>query len=180
MDEIRTIREGDLEAILGMNAAAVQQTSHLDRGELQSLVRMADYGRVMTVDGEVAAFLIALREGAPYESANYQWFAARFPRFLYVDRIVVGARFRKRGIGSRMYRDLFEFARGQAVGMIACEYNLVPPNPASRAFHDSFGFRECGTQWVVDGTKQVSLQSADTRQGPAANRPAAPGPADDG
>lgn len=171
MEELRTIREGDLEAILGMNAAAVQQTSRLDRGGLESLVGMASYGGVMPVDGEVAAFLIALREGAPYESANYQWFAARFPRFLYVDRIVVGPRFRKRGIGSRLYRDLFAFARGQDVGMIACEYNLVPPNPASRAFHDSFGFRECGTQWVDGGTKQVSLQSADTRQRPG-SRPA--------
>ncbi len=174
MERLRTIHEGDFEAILGMNAATVEQTSHLDRSRLQSLVRMAGYARVMAVDGEVAAFLIALREGTPYESANYQWFAARFPRFLYVDRIVVGPRFQKRGIGGRMYGDLFGFARGQAVDMIACEYNLVPPNPASRAFHDRFGFRECGTQWVAEGTKQVSLQSAETRQGTAAGRPAAP------
>lgn len=174
MERLRAISECDLEAILGMNAAAVRQTSHLDRGQLQSLVRMASYGRVMAVGGEVAAFLIALREGAPYESANYQWFSARFPRFLYVDRIVVGPRFRKRGIGGRMYADLFGSAHGQAVDMIACEYNVVPPNPASRAFHDRFGFRECGTQWVAEGTKQVSLQSAETRQGTAAGRPAAP------
>lgn len=162
MEALRVAAESDFGAILALNEAEVRQTSHMDRDRLRSLASMAAYCKVATVDGRIAAFLIALGDGAPYASDNYRWFASRLSNFLYVDRIVVDARFSRRGIGSRMYGDLFAFARAQGIGTIACEYNVDPPNPASRAFHDTFGFRELGTRWVGDGAKRVSLQAAET------------------
>lgn len=45
---------------------------------------------------------------------------------------------------------------------IVCEYNIVPPNEPSRIFHDKFGFHEVGSQWLGKGSKQVSLQVAET------------------
>lgn len=159
-EPIRSIAAADFQDILRLNDAEVEKTSHMDFARLAWLVGMSAHGRVATIDGQVAAFLIALREGTAYDSDNYRWFAAHLPRFLYVDRIVVNARFSGRGIGSKLYDDLFAFARSQGTSTIACEYNLDPPNPASRAFHDKFGFREIGTQWVAGGTKQVSLQVA--------------------
>ena len=161
MDAIRDITDSDFEAVIALNDAEVQQTSAMDATRLRSLVDMAAYRKVMVVDGQVAAFLIALRDGAPYENDNYAWFASRFPQFLYVDRIVVGTRFAGRRIGSRLYDGLFAFARDSGVRAVTCEYNIDPPNPASRAFHDRFGFRELGTQWVASGAKQVSLQAAE-------------------
>lgn len=162
MEEIRPVAGSDFESILRLNDAEVRQTSLMDLDRLLGLVHMSAYCKVATVEGQVAAFLIALREGAPYENENYGWFASRFSSFLYVDRIVVGARFSGRRIGSRLYADLFAFARLQGISTVACEYNIVPPNPASRAFHDKFGFKELGTRWVAGGTKQVSLQAAET------------------
>lgn len=162
MEELRPIVESDFEIILRLNDAAVQQTSQMDLSRLLSLVQMSTYCKVATVEKQVAAFLIALREGAPYESENYRWFAPRFKSFLYVDRIVVGSHFSNRRIGSRLYKDLFSFARSQNIGTVVCEYNIDPPNPASRAFHNKFGFKELGTQWVAGGTKHVSLQAAET------------------
>ncbi len=44
---------------------------------------------------------------------------------------------------------------------MTCEYNVIPPNEPSRTFHEKFGFREIGTQWVANGSKQVSLQAAE-------------------
>ena len=114
------------------------------------------------VDGAVAGFLLAFREGAHYDSENYQWFGSRFSRFLYVDRIVVDGTCAGRGIGSALYADLFAFARSQGVDTITCEYNIDPPNHASRAFHDRFGFTELGTRSTADGTKRVSLQAANS------------------
>ncbi|MBN8734939.1 MAG: GNAT family N-acetyltransferase [Xanthomonadales bacterium] len=160
MEQIRTIVESDFPAILRLNEAEVEKTSAMDPDRLAWLLGMSAYGKVTTLDGQVAAFLIALREGTAYDSDNYLWFASRLPSFLYVDRIVVNARFSGRGVGSRLYDDLFAFARSQGVATLACEYNLDPPNPASRAFHDKFGFRELGTQRVAGGTKKVSLQVA--------------------
>ena len=135
----------------------------MDLARLQLLVRLSAYCKVVTDNEEVVAFLIAIGSGAPYENDNYAWFASRFRNFLYVDRVVVDARFSRRGFGRLLYNDLFEFARSNEIGMITCEYNIEPPNPASRAFHDRFGFRELGTQWVAGGAKRVSLQAADTR-----------------
>lgn len=160
MEGIRIAIEADFEAILRLNDAEERQTSRMDLERLRSLVRMSACCKVFTLDGEAVAFLIALRDGAPYRNDNYQWFASRFPSFLYVDRVVVDSRFAGRGIGSRLYQDLFAFARDSGVGTLVCEYNIDPPNPASRAFHDKFGFEEIGTQWVANGTKQVSLQAA--------------------
>ena len=160
MDDIRAATEADFDSILRLNDAEVQQTSAMDTERLASLVRMAAHCTVATVDGQVAGFLIALREGAPYDNDNYRWFASRFAKFYYVDRIVVGANFAGRGLGRKLYADLFATARSQNVATITCEYNLDPPNPASRAFHDKFGFKELGTQWVAGGTKRVSLQAA--------------------
>ncbi|MGQ0802208.1 MAG: GNAT family N-acetyltransferase [Pseudomarimonas sp.] len=160
MHSLRNVAESDLDAILALNAAEVQHTSPMDLAQLQSLLQMAAYSRVVTVDAQIAAFVLALREGAPYENDNYRWFAHRFARFLYVDRVVVGARFAGRKVGSGIYADLFAFARAQAIGIVTCEYNIEPPNPASQAFHDRFRFKELGTQWVAGGSKRVSLQAA--------------------
>lgn len=162
MEGIRDATSSDFEAIIRLNDAEVQQTSPMTLERLQSLVRMSAYCKVATIDGQVAAFLISLREGAPYENDNYSWFSSRFTRFLYVDRVVVSAQFAGRRIGSKLYDDLFAFARQSGVRTITCEYNIVPPNPASRAFHNKYGFKELGTQWVAGGTKQVSLQAAET------------------
>jgi len=162
MEEIRAVMELDFESILGLNDAEVRQTSQMDMDRLLQLVRMSTFCRVATIEGQVAAFLIALRDGVPYENDNYRWFSSRFSSFLYVDRIVVSSQFAGRRIGSRLYDELFAFARSQGIGAVVCEYNVVPPNPASRAFHDRFGFRELGRLWVAGGTKQVSLQAAGT------------------
>lgn len=164
MEELRDSMEADFPAILELNKAEEQQTSPMDLAKLRMLVDISAYCKVVTIDGQVAAFLLAMRDGAPYESDNYAWFASRFRSFLYVDRVVVDSRFSRRGLGSKLYGDLFEFARSEGIVRVTCEYNIEPPNPASRAFHDRFGFKELGTQYVAGGAKRVSLQAADPGQ----------------
>jgi uncharacterized protein len=144
-----------------LNAAVVQQTSPMDLARLREIAQLASHHTVAEVEGRVAAFLLAMREGARYQNDNYAWFAARYVQFFYVDRIVVGADFAGLKIGHRLYQDLFDRARSQGVTAITCEYNLDPPNAASQRFHDRFGFRELGQQWVANGTKRVSLQVAE-------------------
>ena len=159
---IRPADDSDFPDILGLNESEVRQTSLLDIEGLRQLSSMAAYHKTVTVKGRVAAFLLALREGTRYQSDNYQWFASRYKQFIYVDRIVVGFEFSGLGIGSLLYKNLFEFARGCEIPIIVCEYNIEPPNLASRAFHDKFGFNEVGRQHVANGSKLVSLQVAET------------------
>jgi len=158
---LRAARVEDFGTLVELNAREVQQTSPTDLARLRELAQMSSYHRVAEVDGRVAAFLLAMREGAPYLNDNYAWFAARYRRFIYVDRIVVGKDFAGLGIGSRLYPDLFDYARSHGIKVITCEYNIEPPNPGSQKFHDKFGFKELGRQWVAHETKLVSLQMAE-------------------
>jgi len=157
---IRRAVEADFGRIVELNEAVVDKTSPMAEDGLRELARMASYHKVAVAAGRVAAFLLAMRESAPYVNDNFDWFSARFSRFLYVDRIVVAPEFARCRIGGRLYDDLFRFARSQGVAMVACEYTIEPPNPASQRFHDKFGFTELGRQRVADGARLVSLQAA--------------------
>lgn len=154
--------------ILALNAESVRFLSPLSAPQLENLHAHAAYHKVVLDDGRVVAFLLALAQGAPYDSLNYLWFAARYPRFLYVDRIVVSADAQGRGFASLLYCDLFQSAAALGHEQVVCEFDVDPPNPASEAFHRRFGFTEVGRQRVAGGSKLVSLQSAPVRLVPTA------------
>lgn len=157
---LRDATAADHAAILALNLADEALLSPMDAARLRALEARAAYHRIVAGGDRVAAFLFAFREGADYDSPNYRWFAARHPRFLYIDRIVVGAGHRGAGLGARLYSDLFAFARAAGVGTVACEFYSRPLNVASQRFHARFGFREVGSQWLPEVRKQVSLQVA--------------------
>jgi predicted GNAT superfamily acetyltransferase len=159
MTKIRDAIENDFKRIVELNEIEQQQTSQMSLQRFMMLEQISDYCKVATVEGEVAGFLLAFRQGAAYESENFEWFSGQLPDFVYVDRIVVSAKFSGRGLGSKLYTDLFAFAAAHEVNTIVCEYNIVPPNLASHHFHEKFGFKELGTQWVANNSKQVSLQA---------------------
>jgi predicted GNAT superfamily acetyltransferase len=158
---IRDAEDDDFPAIVELNAHEVQHTSPMDLDRLRHLNSMSDYHKVATIDDEIAAFLLAMRDHRGYINENYEWFAARYPQFLYVDRIVVSSKSQGLRLGSLLYQDMFRQARANQIQVVTCEYNIVPPNEPSRIFHDKFGFREIGTQWIANGAKQVSLQAAE-------------------
>ena len=156
----RDAEEADFAAVVALNAVEVRHTSPMDEARLRELDDLASYHKVAIVDGAVAAFLLVMENGCGYANENFEWFAARYDAFLYVDRIVVGGDYQGLRLGKLLYQDLFDHARVRGIAMIACEYNVVPPNEPSRLFHDKFGFHQVGSQWLVGGTKQVSLQVA--------------------
>lgn len=133
----------------------------MDESALVRLHEQSARHQVADLEGRVAGFLLALREGATYDSPNYRWFDSRGGRFLYIDRAVVHGPDQGRGIATALYDDLVEFALRSDVVRLACELDVEPPNEASRRFHDRLGFREVGTQWVAEGAKRVSLRELD-------------------
>jgi predicted GNAT superfamily acetyltransferase len=155
---IRDATDADFTAVLRMNRESETVLSPLSRDELQILAAQAWYLRLACFDGEVQGFLLALRAGAAYESPNYRWFADRFDDFVYIDRIVIDATVRHSGLATLLYADLLGRARELGVARVTCEYDIDPPNEASRRFHDGFGFVEIGSQRVAGGKKAVSLQ----------------------
>jgi uncharacterized protein len=152
----------DFGSICALNLAEVEHTSAMDITRLVELNAICCYHKVACRDDMVSAFLLAMCNGSPYRNDNFEWFSKKYARFIYVDRVVVSSASRGLGLGSLLYEDMFSYARSNAIPLVTCEYNLVPPNEPSRLFHDKFGFKEQGTQWVANGTKRVSLQAAET------------------
>ena len=140
------------EAILALNNAHAKELSWLEPARLQHLVAHAFLARRV---GALDAFLLAFDQDAPYDSPNFLWFRARYPRFVYVDRVVVAASARGRGLARTLYRDLFEQAARAGHQCVVCEVNTRPPNPESGAFHAALGFTEVGHASIHDGAKDV-------------------------
>lgn len=138
--------------VLALNNAHAQELSWLELPALRSIVGQAFYAKVI---GTVDAFLLALDESATYDSPNYAWLKARYPRFVYVDRIAVAAHARGRGLAGILYEDLFVRAAQAGHDLIVCEVNTVPPNPGSDAFHAALGFKEVGKAVLADRGKSV-------------------------
>ena len=156
---IRDAHADDFTRILALNRESVHFLSPLTPERLALLHRESAYHRVVEAEGQVAAFLLAFREAAAYDSPNYLWFQGHFPEFLYIDRVVVSSSMQGRGIGRVFYADVFEYARISGAGWITCEFDVDPPNERSRRFHEGFGFQEVGTQAVGPSRKLVSLQA---------------------
>jgi predicted GNAT superfamily acetyltransferase len=143
-------------ALLALNNAHAQELSWLEAKRLEYLIGEAFLARRI---GRLDAFLLAFDQDARYDSPNFIWFRARYPRFVYVDRIVVAPSARGRGCARRLYDDLFEHAVCAGHDRIVCEVNKTPPNPASDAFHAALGFVEVGTASVHGGSRTVRYLS---------------------
>jgi len=150
--EIRAIGDDDLEAVVALNNASKVETSELDAASMAALVGSAHL-TAMVPPGD--ALLIVMDQDSAYDSPNFLWFKDRYPRFVYVDRIVVGAAARGRGLAKRLYLHLFEAARAAGHDRVCCEVNRVPPNPGSDAFHAALGFEEVGRAELQGGAKTV-------------------------
>ena len=106
-------------------------------------------------DNNICGFLLVLPSGLDYQSLNYKWFTERYSDFAYIDRIAVSSKYRGLGIGKSLYLDLERSL--DEYNMIACEFNIEPPNPISKKFHESLNYKNVGFQFTENNTKKVSL-----------------------
>lgn len=153
---VRDVRTHELDAVLALNNAAGSTILPLDGSGIARLAGYASYLRVAEVDGQIAGFLLALREGLPYESPNYRWFGARYPEFVYIDRIVIARPYRRLGLGRVFYADVTSYAEVR-VPVLTCEVFLEPRDDVSVLFHGTYGFQEVGQQTMPGVGRRVAL-----------------------
>lgn len=139
----------DWAAILALNQAHEAETSHLDDTSLRALASEAFFFGVR--DEGRTGFLIAFDQNANYHSPNFLWFKERYPRFVYIDRIIVDIHARGQGVGRGLYSELTTAALKAGHTMITCEVNIQPPNPTSDLFHAALGFKEAGRANIAAG-----------------------------
>ncbi|MCW8085903.1 GNAT family N-acetyltransferase [Sabulicella glaciei] len=154
---IRDIGEADLPALAALNDSEALQVNALGLAGLRAALGLAFAAR-MSPDG--GAFLLAYDETTPPQGPNHSWFVARGGRFAYVDRIVVAASARRRGLARALYADLAALAVARDKGALCCEVNLDPPNPVSLAFHETLGFAPAGEATDPRNGKRVRYLSA--------------------
>jgi predicted GNAT superfamily acetyltransferase len=139
-------------ALLRLNNAHAKELSPLGSQRMAQLVREAFLACRI---GEADALLIAFDQDANYDSPNFLWFRERFARFVYIDRVVVDARARGRGLGRALYEELFARARLAGHEIVVCEVNAEPANPVSDSFHAALGFAEIGSAVLAENAKVV-------------------------
>ena len=147
---VRDVREHELDSVLALNNAAGPAILPLDAMRLRHFFETAEYFRIAERDGNLAGFLIGLGNDASHHSSNHAWFRERYPRFFYIDRIVVASRRRGGGVGRAFYADAQSYAELRYPQM-ACEVFLDDSdNDPVLLFHGSFGFREVGQHVMPD------------------------------
>ncbi len=137
---IRTLAPADWPWVSRLSCESEVETSKLEQVAFERMLAQS----FLSLAYADIAYLIAFAEYADYAGAHFGWFRAWYPRFVYVDRVVVSAEARGHGVARALYQHVFDVARGAGRDSIMCEVNLVPPNPVSDAFHDRMGFEEIG------------------------------------
>src|SRR5205814_9109305 len=94
----RPIEPADLPALLALNNAHPAEIGVVEDGRLRALLASAALSLATGPEGRPDAFLLAFDHETPSQGPNHAWFLARHPRFLYVDRVCVDPRARRRGL----------------------------------------------------------------------------------
>ena len=95
--------------LLALNNAHAEELSYKTPEDFRALLAVASHVRA-AADG--SALIVAFHEGCTYDNPNFAWLKARFSRFYYIDRVVVGTAVRGRGLARRLYGDLISTRPG--------------------------------------------------------------------
>ncbi len=150
--------------LLALNNAHAAELSYKTADDFRALLDAASHVRA---DARGLAFLVAFDDSCTYDNPNFAWFKERYPRFYYIDRVVVAAAARGRGLARQLYDDLERRARAEGRERLVCEINASPPNPQSDSFHRVLGFVPVGAQNLTDRGKTVCYWAKDFSSGPA-------------
>ena len=158
---IRDAEPKDYDFILNLNETNVEVLSPMPMERMLWIADMCDLFLLAEVDGEPAAFLMALSEGKEYDSENYVWFSKKYKHFMYIDRIVIDEPYRSIGLGRELYGLVKRFSQAIGKEVVTCEVDTIPYNEASLKFHEAMGFKEVGEQIVRGGAAKVSLKACE-------------------
>ena len=143
---VRNIESADLTRVLAINNANTPGVSELTLSELETDIENCLHALAIDNEhGEVCAFCITFAPDAPDAGVNHRWFADRFERFVYLDRIAIDPTYQNLGLGVLLYQSVEQQMIDSAQhSLLCCEVNLEPPNPGSLRFHHRIGFTEVG------------------------------------
>ena len=139
--------------MLRINAASRPAVAPLGDAELRRRLACGGLHLVAEADDRsVAGYALTFANGDPYDGEEFRYFNGRMRQhFIYIDQVAADRHRRRAGIGTKLYGALLDHARERGIGILCCEVNTSPPNPASLAFHLQLGFSSIGTGTTGDG-----------------------------
>ena len=117
--------------------------------DLSELIRMSTINFYVIKENSVIGFVICFRENSDYKSPNYNYFKSKEKNFLYIDRVVIQKGYRRRGVGSYLYDNLYDLVNRENIPL-CCEVNIIPKNEISLNFHYKKGFKDNGEHHFRD------------------------------
>ena len=127
-----------------------------DIENFKQLIKFSENILIAEKDSKLIGFVLCMKQNRMYKSKNYLYLSSKFSEFLYIDRIAIGKKYRRLGIGKTMYEKIIEAAKLTEVPLL-CEVNTKPKNGPSLAFHKYLGFEEIGKN-DFDGSSVVYLK----------------------
>jgi uncharacterized protein len=138
--------------LLALNNAHALELSFETDASFTALLNRASF---ICADPEGLALLVGFHQDCDYNNPNFHWLKNHFPKFNYIDRVVVSEAARGRGLARALYSAFEQDARTNKLERLVCEINSDPPNLASDSFHHALGFKPVGEQRLEAKGKTV-------------------------
>ena len=133
-----------LNEIYLLNQSNTPEVGSLDSVDhLQNLLQMSLLNLFVSTNEEMIGFIICFKENSNYSSKNYKFFSKREKKFLYIDRVAIAEKYRRKGLGKILYNKLENLCIENKIPL-CCEVNTFPMNKPSIDFHKNLGFIEVG------------------------------------
>ena len=108
--------------------------------QTEKLLNMSLYTLVLMDQDTIKGFCVVFKENSDYGSQNYKYFNKKHKEFLYIDRIGISEDLKQKGLGTSMYKHIFNNNSNNVP--VCAEVNSIPLNKASISFHLRLGFKE--------------------------------------
>ena len=133
-----------LNEIYFLNQSNTPEVGSLESiSHLQNLLQMSLLNLFVSNNEEIMGFIICFKENSTYSSKNYKFFSEREKKFLYIDRVAIAEKYRRKGLGKSLYNKLEILCKENKIPL-CCEVNTSPMNKPSINFHKNLGFIEVG------------------------------------
>ena len=101
----------DANLLLALNNAAVPDVGKLSLAKARWLTDRCVLPGMASLDDQVAGIVVVLNDHCGYNSDFYRWFTDRYTNFLYIERVIVTAWARGRGVATALYQATEQAAR---------------------------------------------------------------------
>ena len=154
LNDLKTANRNTLEEIYVLNQDLIPMIGSLNSSnELKNLIEKSSHSFYIENKGKLVAFIVCFRENSEYRSPNYKHFDHKYEKFIYIDRVGVTKTLENRGIGTYLYKYMFDINAVDKLPICA-EVNIEPKNEISLNFHKKLGFIETSEKLIKSGRSE--------------------------